>query len=238
MRLRKRTALPAAALTCAVALTVSNQAGAAPVWDGDAGQGTGVFASTLCDDPGSVTAQDNHDGRGKVFKFNKPRGLKRCEGHGSRVDGSPYAFRNNATYYVGWDTRTNTDDAGTIFQWKSWGTNDENQQNYPVLMKVEGGELKLFHVEPGEKWTLQWSTPVRKDTWKRIVLGIHTSQSADEGRVELYYNGAKKADFHGRTWDDKGNVPRWGSYGAEVQDQPVINWVDGLRIGTTYGDAK
>ncbi|MFG3103673.1 heparin lyase I family protein [Streptomyces sp. NPDC048182] len=220
----------------ALSLLAASPAHASVIWDGDASGGTAVFSSLLCDAPGSVTAQDNHDGRGPVFKFNKPLGLKRCEAHGITVGGARYTFHENATYWIGWDTSTNTPDAGTIFQWKSYGTNDQNQQNYPVLMKVEGGELKLFHILPGEEWTLKWSTPVATSTYKRVVLGIHTSSDASAGRVEAYYNGRKVADFTGRTWDDLGNDTRFGSYGEEVTDARVINWIDGLKVGTAYGD--
>ncbi|MGI5347711.1 heparin lyase I family protein [Streptomyces sp. CA-250714] len=231
VRLLRRTApVPLAVALCLLAAPAAQ---AEVLWDGDASGGTGVFDSLLCEAPGSVTAQDNHDGRGEVFKFNKPLGVKRCEAHGA----AGLTFRNNSTYYLGWDTRTNTDDAATIFQWKSCGTGDQHQQNYPVIIKVEGGRLKLFHIEAGEKWTLKWSTPVRKDTWKRIVLGIHTSSSAGSGWVEMYYNGTKVARFSGRTWDDLGNDTRWGSYGAEVENKRAINWIDGLRIGTSHADA-
>ncbi|RII18373.1 hypothetical protein DSC45_10680 [Streptomyces sp. YIM 130001] len=234
----RKTLLAATAGVFAWCLVAAQPAQAALIWDGDASGGTGVFSSILCDSPGSVVAQDNNDGRGKVFKFNKPRGLDRCEAHGISVDGSRYTFRNNSTYYLGWDTSTNTGDAATIFQWKSYGTGDQQQQNYPVLMKVEGSVLKLFHIEAGEKWTLKWSTPVETSTYKRIVLGIHTSSSASSGWVEAYYNGTKVASFSGRTWDDLGNDTRFGSYGSEVKDKAAINWIDGLRVGTSYADVR
>ncbi|MFG2894238.1 hypothetical protein [Streptomyces sp. NPDC048248] len=220
----------------ALTLLLASPAVASVIWNGDAAGGTAVFSSVLCDAPGSVTAQDNHDGRGMVFKFNKPLGLERCEAHGLSVGGSRYTFHNDRTYYLGWDTSTNTADAATIFQWKSYGAGDQQQQNYPVLMKVEGGVLKLFHIEAGEKWTLKWSTPVATSTYKRIVLGIHTSDDASTGWVEAYYNGSKVASFSGRTWDDLGNDTRWGTYGADVTNKRVINWIDGLRVGTSYAD--
>lgn len=232
----RKSLLATTAAAFAWCLVAAHPAGASVIWNGDASAGTAVFDGVLCDSPGSVTAQDNNDGRGTVFKFNKPLGLLRCEAHGLAVGGSRYTFRNNSTYYLGWDTSTNTPDAGTVFQWKSYGTNDQNQQNYPVLMKVEGGVLKLFHIEAGEVWNLKWSTPVTTGTYKRIVLGIHTSSDASTGWVEAYYNGSKVAEFSGRTWDDLGNDTRWGSYGTEVQDKRVINWVDGLKVATTYAD--
>ncbi|MEV0373522.1 hypothetical protein AB0I10_27535 [Streptomyces sp. NPDC050636] len=105
-----------------------------------------------------------------------------------------------------------------------------------MLLKVEGGVLKLFHIEAGEKWTLKWSTPVATGTYKRIVLGIHTSDDASTGWVKAYYNGAEVTSFSGRTWDDLGNDTRWGTYGAEVTNKRVINWIDGLKVGTSYAD--
>lgn len=229
-----KTAVAAAAFL--TSLSVAAPAHASTIWDGEASKGAGVFGTVLCEDPASITHQDNLDGRGEVWKVNKPLGVERCEAHNIRVNGAEYAWQNNRTYYIGWDTMTNTDDAGTIFQWKSNGTNDQNQQNYPVIVKVEGGVLKVFHIKAGERWTLVWSTPVAKDTWKRLAIGIHTSQNAADGWIKVYYNGKLMKKVSGRTWDDLGNKPRWGSYGLEVQDKRVIHWIDGLKVGTAYRD--
>ncbi|MFC7339859.1 heparin lyase I family protein [Saccharopolyspora griseoalba] len=226
-----------ATLMAAFCLVPAAPAHAATIWDGDASKGTGVFGAVLCSDPASLTHQDD-DGRGEVWKVNKPLGLERCEAHDIRVGGTEYAWREGAAYYLGWDTMTNTDDAGTIFHWKSNGTNDQHQQNYPVLIEVEGGVLKVFHIKVGERWTLAWSTPVERDTWKRVALGIHTSSDPSRGWVEVYYNGRQVHSFTGRTWDDLGNKPRWGSYGAEVVDNRVINWMDGMKVGTSYADVS
>lgn len=40
----------------------------------------------------------------------------------------------------------------------------------------------------------------------------------------------------GRTWDDLRNKPRWRTYGLEVKDKSVVNWMDGMKVGTTYAD--
>ncbi|MDI3417588.1 heparin lyase I family protein [Streptomyces luteolus] len=236
--MRQRLCWNVVVLGAAFSLVTASPAVASTIWDGDAARGTGVFGGIECEAPGSVTVSDFGGTRGKVFKFNKPRGLQRCEARGVRADGDEYTFSNNSTYFFGWSTATNTDDAATIFQWKSY---PNGQQNYPVLMKVEGGVLKLFHIEAGQVWDLIWSTPVTIDHWKHIALGIRTSSSPDGGWVELYYNGRKQTfddgsqRFVGRTWDTL-NKPKWGTYGAEIADKPAINWVDDLRIGTTYAD--
>ncbi|MGE6737681.1 hypothetical protein ACQKIP_43250, partial [Streptomyces sp. NPDC059900] len=65
---------------------------------------------------------------------------------------------------------------------------------------------------------------------------IQTYSYASTGCFTAIYNGTKVAEFSGRTWDDLGNDTRFGSYGSEVKDKRVINWIDGLKVGTTYGD--
>jgi hypothetical protein len=225
------------AIGFSLVLLMASPASASVTWDGDASAGTGVFAGVECDDPGSITVAVRED-RGSIFKFNKPAGLRRCEGRGISVNGSEYVFANNNTYYLGWETATNTDDAATIFQWKSY---PNSTQNYPVLMKVEGGELRLFHITEDGTWILLWSQAITVDTWKHIALGIHTSESATGGWIELYYNGAKQTlsdgstRYVGRTWDTL-NKPKWGTYGAEIEDTAGINWIDSLKVGTTYED--
>ncbi|WP_328874828.1 polysaccharide lyase [Streptomyces sp. NBC_00287] len=221
---------------CVVLLTAS-PASAAVTWDGDAAGGTGVFAGVECEDPGSVTVDVRED-RGSIFKFNKPTGLRRCEARGIRVDGYEYVFENNTTYWLGWETATNTDDAATIFQWKSY---PNSTQNYPVLMKVEAGQLRLFHITADGTWVLLWSQAITVSTWKHIALGIHSSDSASAGWIELYYKGVGQtftdgsSRYYGRTWDTL-NKPKWGTYGAEIENAAAINWIDSLKVGTTYAD--
>ncbi|MFC7303087.1 heparin lyase I family protein [Streptomyces monticola] len=234
--MRKRLCtLPA--IVFSLGFLAASPASAAVIWNGDADGGTGVFGGTECEAPGSLTAEDHP--RGKVFKFNKPIGLKRCEARGIRTSGGyEYKFANDSTYWLGWSTSTNTPDAGTVFQWKSY---PNSEQNYPVLMKIEGGVLKLFHIKQGQVWQLIWSKPVATDSWKHLALGIHTSDSASGGWIEFSYNGAKQTfangstRFTGRTWDTL-NKPKWGTYGAEIEGSRAINWVDDLKVGTSYAD--
>ncbi|MZD06523.1 hypothetical protein GTW43_15665 [Streptomyces sp. SID5785] len=226
------TASTAAAVT---ALTVA-PAQAAVIWDADAAQGVGVFVTTLCDSPASVTTGNWNDGHGSFFKFNKPIGVARCEAHSVRTSAGEYTFRDNSTYWFGWDSMTKTGNAQTVFQWKSNGTNDQNSQNYPVLMKVEDGRLKAWYVEPGENWVSIGTTPWTAGEWHSIQLGI-TTDSAGAGTLSVYKDGTEFASRTGaRTWDDLGNKPRWGTYFGTDTSTASINWVAGLAMGTSRAD--
>ncbi|MFI1963008.1 hypothetical protein ACH429_02495 [Streptomyces pathocidini] len=39
-----------------------------------------------------------------------------------------------------------------------------------------------------------------------------------------------------RTWDNLGNKPRWGTYGANIRDVSSQNWLDDPKLGTSRGD--
>ncbi|MEU9109845.1 hypothetical protein AB0D54_37060 [Streptomyces xanthophaeus] len=39
-----------------------------------------------------------------------------------------------------------------------------------------------------------------------------------------------------RTWELRGNVPRWGTYGSTISSVESANWVNGLKMGTARGD--
>ncbi|MGI5466252.1 heparin lyase I family protein [Streptomyces sp. CA-132043] len=195
-----------------------------------------MFGTTLCDSPGSVTVDNWGTARGDIFKFNKPIGVPRCEAHNVRADGEEYSFADGKTYWFGWDSMTKTGDAQTVFQWKSNGTNDQNAQNYPVLMKVEDGKLKVWYVAPGEKWISIGTAPWSPGEWHSIQLGITTS-SAESGTLAVYMDGTRIASrSDARTWDDRGNKPRWGTYWGTDDSTASINWIDGLKMGTTRAD--
>ncbi|CAM5285384.1 hypothetical protein SAVIM338S_00211 [Streptomyces avidinii] len=234
-RSNARLLTPATVTTLVTALTLmmSSPAHAAVEWNGDADAGgTAVFASLVCDDPSYVHQPDWNDGRGKIFAFTKMPGSERCEGLGL----AGHTLTDGRTYWFGWESMTKTGNAQTVFQWKSWGTGAEQDQNYPVLMKVEDSQLKIWYVAPGEEWVAAGSVPWTPGTWNRIELGIN-SQSSTSGSLTLYVNGRLVADKHGiRTWDLKGNVPRWGTYGTTISDVESVNWVDGLTMGGSRAD--
>ncbi|MEV8017309.1 hypothetical protein AB0O76_13375 [Streptomyces sp. NPDC086554] len=63
------------------------------------------------------------------------------------------------------------------------------------------------------------------------------AQSSTSGSFSLYVNGKLVADRQSaRTWDLKGNVPRWGTYGSTITDVESVHWVDGLKMGSARGD--
>jgi len=217
---------------------VAGEAHASVIWDGAAGKGAGVFGNSNCDSPGTITAVADAS-RGTVWRFNKPKGDKRCEAHGIKVGGKKYTFQNNSTYYLGWSMKlSSTVDNNANFQWKSYG---HHIQNYPLVLKMRGGRLTLLNRQPGGKDYYPWSMPLSANTWTGIVLGIHTSDALTGGWVELYVGGVQQTFSNGqkrwacRTMDDT-NDPKWGVYGAT--GAAVTNYVDGLKVGTTYADVQ
>lgn len=192
-----------------------------------------MFETVLCPSPGSATVQDRGDGHGAVFQLDKPAGSSRCEAHS--VD-QPSLIRDDATLWFGWDSMTGTGNAQTVFQWKSNGTNDQNQQNYPVLMKVEDSRLKVWYVAPGEQWISLGSGPWTPGAWHSIQLRVTTSSSTG-GSAEVWLNGTRIAQGSAmRTWDDLGNKPRWGTYGATIADVASTHWLDDPALGDSRAD--
>jgi hypothetical protein len=215
---------------------VAGEAQAAVIWDGDAAKGSGVFGNNNCVSPGTITAVTDAS-RGTVWRFNKPAGDNRCEAHGIKVGGTKYTFQNNSTYYLGWSMKlSSTVDNNANFQWKSYG---HHIQNYPLVLKMRGGKLTLLNRQPGGKDYYPWSMAISANVWTQIVLGIHTSDALTGGWAEVYVNGVQQTFSNGqlrwacRTMDDT-NDPKWGVYGA--QGSAVSNYVDALKVGTTYAD--
>ncbi|MFJ8820759.1 hypothetical protein ACIREE_03140 [Streptomyces sp. NPDC102467] len=242
VRVSASTAPVAAAAAAALLLINTGTAQAAAVWDGDATHGTGVFGSVECDSPGSLVTAAQTDGHGTVFRYTKAVGVYRCESRGIDVGGSRYTFANDHTYWLGWEQKFSVvPGSGSDFvpwQWKSY---PNSSQNYPLLMTVGSGVLKLVYVAPGASWKTIWSTPVTAFDWNQVALGIHTSDSASDGWVELYYNGVQQkftdgtTRAEGRTWDSA-NEPKWGAYDRDNTTTEIVNRVDSLKVGTAYGD--
>ncbi|MGX1675419.1 heparin lyase I family protein [Streptomyces sp. NPDC055400] len=241
MMRRHFMALPAVALAwCCV---VASPASAAAIWDGDATQDTGVFPTVECNAPGSLVTAAQTDGHGTVFRYTKGTTEWRCESRGIKADGCKYVFQNNATYYLGWESKVDTvtlPNSGdfVVFQWKSY---PEADQNYPLLMTFKNGAIHVYYVAPGEVRHEIWSAPVAVLDWHRFAVGIHTSDSTTGGWVELWFDGVKQTfnngaqHYVGRTWDSA-NEPKWGVYDRDNTTDQIINRVDSQKVGTTYGD--
>ena len=229
-----RRLVSALAVALLIAAGSAQPASAAVLWEGNASNGFGSFAGVLCDG-GQATITNWGDSHGDVFSLNKLVGTDRCELHSISAE---QQLGNNKTLWFGWSLNTKTGNAQTVFQWKSNGTNDQHQQNYPVIMKVEDSRLKVWYVAPGEVWTAIGTAPWTPGTWNAIELGLVTS-SATAGSVEVYLNGSRIATRSGiRTWDDLGNKPRWGTYGSTIRDTSSHVWVDDPRLGTSRGDVS
>lgn len=242
-RSHQRRWMAALVLAGVYCFTMVPPASAATIWDGDASQGTGIFHGTECESPGSLDLADQTDGHGTVFRFTKGTTAWRCEGRGIKTGGSAYSFGENSTYYLGWESKLDKvalPDGGdfVVFQWKSYPNAD---QNYPLLMTVANGRVRLHYVAPGGIWNQIWSAPVAAFDWHRFALGIHTSTSATDGWIELWFDGVQQQftngqqRFVGRTWDSA-NEPKWGVYDRDNVTDQIINRVDSLRVGTTFAD--
>jgi hypothetical protein len=225
-------------MVAAATVFLVRPAAASQVWDGDASQGTRVFGNLNCDKPGSVTAVDDPT-EGRVWRFSKPSGSNRCENHGIAIDGKRYAFKNGSTYYMGWRSKlTSLVNNNANFQWKSYGN---HIQNFPVVIKMVGQKATMIQTQPHTSSKTIWSESVSANTWVSYVVGLHLSDATTGGWVELYVNGVQQTFSNGsrryacRTWDSS-NEPKWGVYGASGTS--VTNYVDGLKVGTAYGDVR
>lgn len=225
------------------------------IWDGDATNSIGkekIFGNAVseCPAPSSITVVDDSV-RGKAWLFHKSAGEPRCEARNIRTGSNYtlYQFEKDKTYFIGWSFKLNdTQSNHHPFQWKSY--EEGHQQNYPFLMNVKDGSLRLFYYGiPGETSGVIWSKPIEPFKWYCVVLAIHTSNQSSSGWAELWFDGAAQTfssgleRFVGRTWDGSSrgaNEPKWGAYNKHQPGvmEDVKNYISGLKIGTTYDDVK
>jgi hypothetical protein len=231
----------------AVCLTPAVPAQASLIWDGDASRGTGIFKliGSNCSSPGSVTAA-NDTTHGTVWRYNKPSGSDRCESHGIKVNGNNYTFQNGSTYYLGWRYRlSSTVDNNAQFQWKVFPAPGPAGLNWPLALKVVNGRAVMLNrkgIRTDGSYEVYeiWSAPIVANTWYHMVLAVKLSNMRDGGYVEIWLNGVQQTLLGGTTrwacrlYDNDHVCPKWGVYGAS--GDTVINYVDGLRIGTTFAD--
>lgn len=235
----KKFALAAAlgAGSLAVVL-IAGQANAAVLVDADASKGGspsstfGLSGEGNCG-TGKVSAVTDAQ-RGKVWEFNKPSASGRCETHGLKG----MQFRNNSTYYLGWWFKlSNTGDNNAVMQWKSYG---KHIQNFPVVLRMRGGQLELMQRQPGPKESFPWRGKISANQWNHVVLGIHTSSETLGGWIEFYFNGTQqslggKQRYPCRTWDGENDL-KVGVYGA--RGRAVTNLIDGPKVGTDLADVR
>jgi hypothetical protein len=232
---RHERILALATAVLAMASFGRGSAEASLIWDGDASKGTGVFKGLELHG-GSVTAV-NDSTQGRVFRIYKQSGSDRCETRGIKVNGTGYTFRNGQTVYFGWRSKLSTTvNNNANFQWKSYGS---HIQNWPVVLKMVSGKATIIQRQPGNVVSTIWSRSISANQWNHYILGLKLSSETRGGWVQLWFNGARQTFNNGsqsyacRTFDDV-NEPKWGVYGAS--GSTVINYVDGLKMGTASGD--
>jgi hypothetical protein len=209
-----------------------------------------VFGNVECSSPASLTAVLDSELNRYVWRFFKPTdsvsGSYRCETRNIRAPRYQYTWNDEETYYLGWSSKIPkvTGEYGdwVIFQWKSYPTeHTPSIQNYPFLMTVSAGLVRLIYVQPNAKgaWSTIWSHPIQDNDWNRYVLGLGLSTDANKGTVDFYFNGVKQvltgAPY--RTFDVD-NEPKWGVYNRDQPLDEMEQFIDNLKVGRTYQDVK
>ncbi|MFJ6632589.1 heparin lyase I family protein [Streptomyces sp. NPDC091376] len=154
-----------------------------------------------------------------------------------RVGGSEYQFTGTQShpYWFGWESMT-TENPSVVLQWKSEGTGEQHQQNYPVILQVGGGLLHIWYISPGEVWNKVGTAPFSARAWHKVELGIFARPDTT-GWFQVYVDGQLVADArNARTWDDRGNKPRWGVYDSKIATADQTHWINGLKLGTSRAD--
>ena len=215
------------------ALLLAAVAHAGVIWDGSASKGTSVFGNLNCDSPGTVIAV-NDSTFGRIWRFDKPAGDKRCEAHGA----AGFHAAIGGTYYIGWRSRlTTTADDNANFQWKAFGR--PLLQNFPLVLKNLHGMWMLGYSPDGNLRPI-FQTKASAGVWHSHVLLIHVSDNAKAGYVEYWLDGKHvtftngSTRFVGRTFDGTSVDPKWGVYGGTSVH--MQNFVTSLKIGTTFAD--
>jgi len=203
-------------------------------------------ASTECPPPGSITPVRDDSEYAYVWRYSKPTAPTsyRCESRNIRVNGYAYkGFTKGKTFYIGWGSKLKKVDGGqygdwVIFQWKSYGNG--STQNYPLLMTAVAGKVKLIYVNTSGAWQTIWEAKTDDNSWRDYVLGIHLSDNATTGWVELYVDGVQqeiggRLRFPARTLDVS-NEPKWGAYNRDQPGHEMEQLIANPRVATTLQD--
>jgi hypothetical protein len=208
------------------------------LFNGDASNGSAnVWTNINIEGTGTVTTV-NDETNTLTWKFLKPSGSHRTEGHGAKN----YQAQNGDEIYIGWTSKIYMPlDLKTeaIFQWKSYPTSG-SIQNHPLMLRTKAGNLELQHFSAIGSATVPWSTPLAVNTWLKFVIRMKVSRDPAVGYIEFWYNGVKQTlsngtqRMYGRTLDVQNCDPKWGIYGGD--EAQATHFVKKIRIGTSYAD--
>jgi hypothetical protein len=207
--------------------------------NGDASLGSAaVWKAINVEQAGTVSVVNDETGT-PVWKFLKPSGSHRAEGHGSVGFSAP----EGSTFYVGWRSKLfmpTTLKTEAIWQWKSYPT-EGSLANHPLMLRTFNGNIELQYFDQNHTAFVLWSTPVTTNAWLEITMRIKASYSGSTGFVELWYQGVKQTLSNGsqtyycRTLDSDYCDPKWGVYGGD--ESQVTHFVKRIRIASTYAEA-
>ncbi|WP_300601619.1 heparin lyase I family protein [Niabella sp.] len=207
------------------------------LFNGAASQGSAnVWKDINIEGSGAVTTI-NDETSTLCWKFLKPSGSHRTEGHGAKN----YQAQDGDEIYIGWTSKLympSTLQTDAVFQWKSYPTG--TTANHPIMLRTKNGNLELQYFDINHTASVPWSTTLATSSWLKFVLRMKLSYSATTGYIELWYNGTKQTFSNGsqryycRTMDATYCDPKWGVYGGD--EAQVTNIVKGIRIGTSYAD--
>ncbi|QKJ29512.1 heparin lyase I family protein [Mucilaginibacter mali] len=207
------------------------------LFNGDASNGSAaVWKDINVEQDGSVTTINDETGT-LCWKFLKPAGSHRAEGHGAKN----YQAASGSEIYIGWTCKLympTTLQTDAVFQWKSYPTS--TTANHPIMLRTKNGNLDLQYFDINHVASVPWSIALSTGTWQKFVLRMNLSYSATTGYIELWYNGVKQTFSNGsqryycRTMDSDYCDPKWGVYGGD--EAQATNIVKKIRIGSSYAD--
>lgn len=209
------------------------------LWDGDAANGTGIWKAINIEGSGSVSVVSDAT-YGQVWKFYKPAGSHRTEGHAADV----FQAQEGDDIYIGWASKLimpQNLSTLAIFQWKSYPTQG-SLQNHPVMLRTTSGQWILRDYQVGDIPHNDWAESLDTGSWHSFVLRIKVSDNATTGFIEFWYDGVKQVLNNGstrrycRTLDSDYCDPKWGVYGGDSDD--ATNYIADLKIATTYALAE
>ncbi|MFB6454559.1 heparin lyase I family protein [Chitinophaga sp. Hz27] len=211
------------------------------LFNGDAALGAANVWKVLNFEGNGTITVDTDAVYGQVWKFYKPAGSHRTEGHGAKN----FQAAEGDDIYIGWRSKLiipANQNTNAVFQWKAFGSTQPMLQNYPIVLSTNSSNVfHLMHYAPGKIGTEVWNTPLSSGVWNSMVMHLKVSRDSSIGFIEFWYNGVKQTlvngtqRYYGRTLDADYCDPKFGVYGGDPAD--ITNYVQGIKIASTYAEA-